>query len=233
MMKKVTNTFFVIILLIVLISVIASCNGDDDKDTVEPQPTGSGQLPVLYVGDTWQYWVTDRMSQYDLVYTVTGVDEYYSMSMKMDPPLSGGISEATARFDKDLLLPVYMEMSGEDPQSGMAFDVKTEATYELSGDRWPLEIGKEIQVTETLKTVMNVGGEDMTETTTETATYKVEALENVVVQGGVYSCYRIAKYDDLGRLDTTSWHSDVVKASVQEIHHKTTEIQELVEFSVK
>ena len=232
-MRKITSTSLVIMFLIGLLCVIPACNGDDDSKTKEPQPTGSGQLPVLHVGDTWEYRVNDRMTQYNLVYTVTAVDEYYSMSMKMDPPLMGGISEATAQFDKDLLLPVVMEMSGIDPQTNMEFDVRTEASYELSGDRWPLEVGKEIQVTENTKTIMNIGGQDMTDNTSETATYKVDGLENIVVEDGIYNCYRIYKFSKPNILESTSWHSDIVKASVREINHSTGEIQELLEFSVQ
>ena len=73
-------------------------------------------------------------------------------------------------------------LAGEDEEAGMEFSIEMDVSYELSEDRWPLRVGKEVEVIETNTTSMEFGGEDMIETDTTTSIYKVEAIEDITVE---------------------------------------------------
>ncbi len=230
-MRKLTTVLAIICLMVGLMILSIACGSDDE--TGGSGATNPGELPTLHKGDQWEYRAIDEDTEYHLTLTVTDVGKFYTMKMEMDPPLMGTIDETTAQFDKKLLLPVSMEFTGEDKETGMAFSLETEASYELSGDRWPLVVGKEIEVTETSTDSMDIAGEDMTDTTTTVSTYKVEAVETITVEAGTFECYRIAKYDEFGEKELTSWHSDKVKSNVKQVDHEMNEVQELIDYSVK
>ncbi len=232
-MRIVTLVLTLSLLITIMAAGSIGCDGDNDSETDGSGTTGPGELPTLYKGDKWEYSAIDGDTEYDLVLTVTDVGTYYTMEMKMDPPLMGSINKATAQFDKELLLPVSMDMSGKDEEAGMEFDFNTNVSYELSGDRWPLVVGKEIEVTETTTTIMDFAGEETTDTDSTTTTYKVEAMETITVEAGTFECYRIAKYDESGEKESTSWHSDKVKTNIKEIDHDLGEVQELTDYSIK
>ncbi len=225
-MKKTSSVLGIFFLMLVLVVSVVTCGGDE-----------AGQLPVLNVGDTWEYINTQEGVPYALTMEVTGEDgvegtDLYMVKMTVDPPLEGMIDEATAGFDKYLLLPMWTNMSGE--TEGTAFTAKTEATYEIvSGSRWPIEVGKEITITESTTTNIELGDETHTETEIETKTHKVEAIEEITVEAGTFECFRTVEYDENGEKVSTKWHSDEVKATVKEIDYETGETQELVSYSVK
>jgi len=218
--------------MLVLVASVIACDGDDDD-----AENKAGQLPVLKVGDTWEYTNTEEGASYAITMEVTGEDEVegadlYVVKMTIDPPAEGMIDEAIAGFDKELLLPIWMKMSGE--TEGTAFTAETEATYEISsGSRWPLEVGKEIVIIESTVTNIEAGDETYTENETETKTYKVEAVEKITVEAGTFECFRTVEYDENGEKVSTMWHSDKVKTSVKEIDHETGEAQELISYSVQ
>lgn len=217
--------------MLVLVASVIACDDDDDVESK------TGQLPVLKVGDTWEYTNIEEGVSYAMTMEVTGEDEVegtdlYVVKMTIDPPAEGMIDEAIAGFDKELLLPIWMMMSGE--TEGTAFTAETEATYEISsGSRWPLEVGKEIVITESTVTKITAGDETYTENETETKTYKVEAVEEITVEAGTFECFKTVEYDENGEKVSTMWHSDKVKTSIKEIDHETGETQELISHSVQ
>ncbi len=223
--KRFSIALAVLVLLVMIASGICGCGGDEDK----------GQLPDIKVGDLWEYKNIQDGIEHQLTMEVIEGDEageWHTIKMTIDPPLEGMIDEATAGFDKELLLPLWTKMSGE--TEGEAFTAEIEATYEiLSGSRWPIEVGKEITITESTTTDIKLGDETHTETETETKTHKVETAEEITVEAGTFECFRSVEYDEDGEKVSTKWHSDKVKTTVKEIDHKTGEIQELVSYSVK
>ncbi len=230
-MRKFVIVLITTCMLIGLMSVCIACGGDDE--TGGSASTGPGELPILHEDDQWEYRAINDDIEYHLTLTVTDVGKNYSMKMKMDPPILGDIDESIAEFDKKLLLPVLMNISIDDPEIGMTFDMTIETSYKLSDDRWPLEVGKEVEVIETSTTSMDLAGEAMDETETITSMYKIEAIENITVQAGTFECYKIVKSNESGEIELTKWYSDEVKAKVKEIDHEMGETQELISYSVK
>ncbi len=222
--KRFSIALAVLVLLATLsVGILACDGGDEDK----------GQLPDIKVGDLWEYLNTiDGIEHHLTMEVIEGADDLYTIKMTIDPPLEGMIDEAIAGFDKELLLPLWTKMSGE--LEGDAFTVEIEATYEItSGSRWPIEVGKELTITESTITNIKLGDETDTETESETKTHKVEALEEITVEAGTFECFRAVEYDEDGEKVSTKWHSDKVKATVKEIDHETGETQELASYSVK
>ncbi len=230
-MNRFSIALIILILLAALSVGILACGGDDDETKAEQ----AGQLPDIQVGDRWDYKaITDGVEHHLTMEVIEddNADELFIIRMTIDPPLEGMIDEATARFDRELLLPLWAKMSGE--MEGEAFTAEIETTYEIvSGTRWPIEVGREITITESATTNIKLGDETHTEAETETTTYKVEAQEEITVEAGTFECFRSVKYDEDGEKLETMWHSDRVKSNVKVIDHETGEIQELVSYSVK
>jgi len=228
------KTLIFSILLVVLTAIlglgVCACGGDSENGG--STDIGPGARPVLEKGDQWKFKAYDNESEYHITLTVVGVGKYYNLKMEIEPPLEGMIAETIADFDKNLLLPVSMSMAGEG--MGMDFSVESTAEYEIiSGQRWPLEVGRELKIEESTTTTMDFGGDTSTETETQTNIYKVEALEEIATEAGIFECFRVAKFDESGDKVSTSWYSDEVKTQIKEIDHEIGETQELISYSVK
>ncbi len=229
-----TSIIIVAISLVAILLTVGIACGGDDSGTGASSDSGPGALPKLYKGDQWEYRAFYGDTEHHLTLTVTDAGKHYTLKMEIDPPLEGFLGETTAKFDKNLLLPVSMEMSGKDPEMGLPFTMESDVSYQISsGKRWPIAVGNEVTITETTEASMDIGGEPWNETETQTATYKVEAVESVTVEAGTFECFKIVKYDESGAKESTSWHSDKVKTHVKEIDHETGEVQELIDYSVR
>ncbi len=224
---------FLLIALGLLITAlgVGACACGSDGQTGGSADTGPGHCPILEEGDQWEYRAFDGEKEYQTTLTVIYIGKYHKIKMEIDPPLEGIISETIAEFDKNTLLPVSMSMVGK--EMGVSISLETEATYEISGQRWPLEVGKEIEITESTVTTIDVGGEISTESETQITKQVVEAIEEVTVEAGTFECFRMATFDESGDKISVSWHSDEVKTQVKEIDYETGETQELIDFSVK
>jgi hypothetical protein len=123
--------------------------------------------------------------------------------------------EGTMRIDKGTMLPVEMEARGEYASIYGPHPFEIHGTYSFKflkegEERFPLVVGKEFKVEETV--VVEGTGYEGTQTTTETYLYRVEAIEDVRVDAGTFRCFRIVKYDDAGTIVVgTGWVSDEVK----------------------
>ncbi len=174
--KRYSIIVTVLILLVMIATGIYGCGGDEDK----------GQLPDIKVGDLWEYKNIQDGIEHQLIMEVIegeGADDLYTIRMTIDPPLEGMIDEAAGVFDKELLLPLWTKMSGVN--EGTPFTAEIEATYEISsGSRWPLEVGKEIVVTESTVTNIKAGDETYTEDETKTSTYEVESVDEITIEAG-------------------------------------------------
>ncbi len=98
---------------------------------------------------------------------------------------------------------------------------------------YPLEVGKIFSGTKTETTTVTALGETETETETNTYTLEVEKIEDIAVAAGIFKCFKVVKYDEHGRVDTTSWYSDNTKAYVKRIVSESGDIIELQSYSVK
>lgn len=191
-------------------------------------------MPDIEIGDRWEYETGPEEARYNLIIEVTAWDEEdqtFSIKMTVDPPIEGLVREVVAKFDSELMFPVWSKATGT--SDGTPVSMETEATYEIiSGARWPLEVGKEVQISESITFDLSMGDETQSETTTEIKTYKVEALEEVTVPAGTFECFKISEYNETGEKITTTWHSDKVKINVKEIDYEVDETQVLTSYSV-
>jgi hypothetical protein len=188
-----------------------------------------GQLPAYKVGDTWTYEEMMEGSYYTVTYEVTGEDEVdgmdcWTVKQTISPEFMG-MSSMTAKIDKANLFPLQGQGSGS--MMGMPFSVAMDYSYQPSdASYYPLEIGEEVSVTETHATTATVAGQTGDpETETKTHVYKVEAKEEITVEAGTFTCFKITDGD------ATIWYSDKVKQDIKRIEDDGS-TQELTSYSI-
>ena len=146
------------------------------------------------------------------------------------PP--GGMSDYTMHLDKSNLEPARLHIT-LDLLGAITCDCTDNYSYDFpDGLLWPLEVGKQVSRIEHVTRVEVWGDETETESRTKTSTYKVEAIEEITVPAGKFSCFKIVEYDDTGQEDVTQWYSDKVKRFVKRIEHGDAETMELKSYSV-
>ncbi len=218
----------VLIALLILALVIGGvgCGGGE----------GEGKLPTLNVGDRWVSRVMSEGIEYTTTWEVVGEDvtdgkNCYVMEGSFEPPAMGIISSASVKYDKATMRPVRMQMSAE--FEGYVYVTAVGYSYSPDETLYPLEVGKELEIIETVTTTTTVMGETQTETETNTYTFKVEGIEQITVPAGTFKCFKIVKYDEGGSALETEWHSDTTKWTVKMIDHETGDVTELVSYSLR
>jgi hypothetical protein len=195
-----------------------------------------GALPVLHTGDTWVAWMSAGETESTMTLEVTGdvvIDgkDCYVVEATAEPPYLGFISATTMAIDKATFLPVAVQSSGQ--LMGMPYEVVGEYAYELSGDPlFPLRVGSENEVMETLTSTATIMGETTAETETKTYTRTVEGVEEVTVPAGTFECFKIVERYEDGTLKLISWHSDEVKQTVRDEDHESGEVVRLIRYSL-
>jgi hypothetical protein len=148
-----------------------------------------------------------------------------------EPPYLGIVSAMTVGIEKTTFLAVAIQSSGE--FLGLPYEVVTEYTYELSGDPlFPLQVGSENEVVETLTTTATMMGETTEKTETKTYTRTVETVEDVTVPAGTFECFKIVERYDDGTPKSTEWYSDAVRWTVREEDHESGEDARLIRYSL-
>jgi hypothetical protein len=195
--------------------------------------------PTWSVGDTWVYLAT-YPGQEDSTYTITvtgeetaaGIACYYA-TIDIDPEAERAITvpivtTATVKSGELWISKSTMDwikMWAEMVAMGMT--TETTITYEYTGAHgWPFEVDKTWtydKVTEALVPVPTV-----------TATVVVEAIEDVTVPAGTFSCYHIVHSAE-GNIVFEEWWSGDVKSDVKIIDYATfadPETRELSSYTV-
>ena len=197
-----------------------------------------GRVPILHVGD---YWIMEAV--YDTTtYTMTqsiigeGVD-YYLVYIEYDPP-SEGMINSTQWVDKSTSNPVRMQGHGnytyDTTTIPYTYNITFLYTYQ-AGVPYPLIVGKELNMTETMIYNMTMDSTTHTYIMNSSYTYKIEAVEDVTVPAGTFTCFRMNMYNETsGDLMYTAWYSDEVKSYVKYIDYSTTPetTYELKDYSV-
>jgi hypothetical protein len=131
--------------------------------------------------------------------------------------------EGTMLIDKETMLPVMTETTGE-VDMGIVYPFEMKATYSYTlppEERFPLAVGKEFRVEETV-TVEGTEYEEP-QTTEGTYIYRVETIKDIRVDAGTFRCFEIVKYDDAGTTAMgTAWISSEVKGWWVEVSGNTT-----------
>jgi len=173
----------------------------------------------LNIGDQWTLSVTvdTHFSLYPTITTQvtatmageTSDSNGYILELTSNDAKFNGTFEGTMTMDKKTMLPIEMVSSGK--YLGV-FPYDTQVNYShniLEGERFPLVVGNEYKVQETVA----ITGTGYPETyTNEIYCYKVEGIESKVVQGKTYRCFKVVKYQQDGVTEIgTSWVADKVK----------------------
>jgi hypothetical protein len=220
------------ILLVALLTILVAVGniGCDSETT--------GALPTLEVGDKWVSRLTASGIEYTETREVTGeskVDgkDCYVVDISSDPALPGLTSSVTQEVEKATLWEMTARASGE--AMGVPFETARSISREVTGDApWPLQTGREWVVTETETLTTTSMGEMRVEPSTAVYTYKVEAVETVIVPAGTFECFRTVKYDEDGNAVQTMWRSDKVKQfGVKAVRHATGDFSELLSYSLR
>ena len=123
--------------------------------------------------------------------------------------------EGTMHIDKNSMLPVKMDATGEYIYLGITQPFEVHGTYSFNfleeGERFPLVVGKEFKVEEEMK-VEGTQYEEPLETK-NIYIYRVEAIEDITIKNvGTFRCFKIVKYDEAGTtVIGIGWVSDEVK----------------------
>lgn len=185
----------------------------------------AGQLPTWNMGDRWVYQGLSGGTSYTITEEVTDEavfdgQDCWVMTLSVSP--STLAFSATQEMDKKTLYSLHVQSIG--------LEVEASYSYQFPGDEpWPLKVGKEYTVakTTTSSTYLSEG-----ETETTTRLYRVEAVEEVTVPAGRFSCFRVVEYDDTGKQISVSWQSDQVKQRVKYVESDDRNALELQSYSV-
>ncbi len=177
-----------------------------------------GQSPALAVGNKWVYELTDNGTYYTYTLEITGDGKVGSQDcwviQNSWTPDFRGMSTATERASKatlnDLQVQFTMNMGMYSATASIVFSYAP-----ADASLFPMEVGKQFQVTETRTTTATVLTQTQTETETVLHTYKVEAVEQVTVKAGTFKCFKITDTTSEG-VDTI-WYSDQVKGQVKSV----------------
>ena len=177
---------------------------------------------MLLVGDQW---ISERTftgiagtnTTADITIELIGEELYdgkegYLLQMSSEDQIFGGSFNGTIRIEKETMFPMMMYFSG----TLMGVDFTEEATYtsEFLGkeELYPLVVGKELQVTETVQiTETRNGSTEILPQILETYTYTIEGTEEVTVSAGSFWCYKITKTNETDEVISTFWVSDETK----------------------
>jgi len=192
--------------------------------------------PTLEIGDSWTLALTSNEANYNLTMTVTGKETVnnvscYAMKLVFEPesPLAkkGVSNEMTWWLDNSTLH--LVKVKGKAHAYGYDLTFVEKHFYTFQGEPF-LTVGNEHNETDNRK--MNVYGPPPTnllfkhEETTATTRIKGEAVENITVPAGTFSCYKIVTYDETGQ-NTLSirWFSMEAKTAVKTENYEIGEFE--------
>ncbi len=198
-----------------------------------------GRLPILHVGDWWIMEFVFNETPYTFTQNVTGEGpDYYVIYSTYEPPYMGRANE-TQWVDKSTIIsPVWIHGQSEYTYGNMTITYSYNITFFYTyygGVPFPLIVGKEFNMTEIMTYKMTMDDTTYTYEYNMTYTYKVEAIENVTVPAGTFTCFRVDMWNaTTGALIYTTWYSDEAKTWVKYIDYTTTPetTYELKDYSV-
>lgn len=196
-----------------------------------------GLLPIFQIGNYWLFNMSDGSTVNTWSFllrteeTLNNVD-CYVIDISFSQPFQDIFTNLTIWYEKSTLLPLQTLFIGE--IWSIPFLSTMSSTYDYSENLWPIQVGKEITVNET--DVISTLILDETDIETETWGYsiKVEALEEITVPAGTFTCFKLVEYADDGTLNKISWYSDTVKfLYVKMVNTITGETNELLSYNLQ
>ena len=229
-MKKLLISLLAALLILGTVFSGIACNSTDNV---------LGELPTLNIGDTWivEFTYEGDSSTCTCIIEVTGEDtidgkDCYIMEWSYTPSLFGYMENMVSYLNKTTYEWDKGQMTGT--LNGEPITTVLVSSYAFpDGTYWPLEIGKEVKRIETKTSTTTYKGDTDTDTVTETITFKVEGVEDITVESGTFSCFKIVEYDEDGKKINTYWYSNAVKQNVKEIAHEDGVTTELIAYSLQ
>ena len=207
--------------------------------------------PILEVGDSWTLALTSNEANYNLTMTVIGKETVnnvscYVMKLVFEPEIpiaeKAVSKEMTWWLANSTLHLLKMEGKAHVHAYGWDLPFVEEHFYTFQGEPF-LTVGNEYNETDNRE--LNVYCPPPTsilfehdETNTITR-IKVEAVENITVPAGTFSCYKIVTYDESGQnIVSMRWFSMKAKTAVRIENYDTGEFEifetaELLSYSVQ
>lgn len=194
------------------------------------------KLPTWNIGDKWVYRVMGGGIEYTNTSEVVGEDvtadrDSYVVETSFTPPLVGYIDGMSQKFGMETMLILRTQTSVE--IAGVPWISATSYSYSPHEGLFPLEVGKELELTTTETKIDVSGNETNEETKTSVLTLRVEGTEEVSVPAGTFECFKIVKYDERGSAFKTEWYSGRAEANAKTIDHESGYVDELVSYSVR
>jgi len=241
-MTKYKSGILILISILVLTTFMSACLSND-KDDSDFLPETPGSLPVYQIGDKWVHQSTMEMTEVTVTgYLVTETREviaeevinqkdcYVTETTNTNEPPLRGMSHGISSIDKSTMAPVKSDVSTE--IGDVLFQSTVDYSYTYSASPYPLALDKTWEVTETANITTSAGDETETETETViiTYSYEVEAIEDITVPAGTFTCFKIVTYvtyvigDEESSLVETSWFADETKEMVKAIYHIDHEV---------
>ena len=197
-----------------------------------------GILPVLSIGDKWTAkWSVDAF-EYNVTMEVMGEDvtdgkNCYVMQATFAPAFQGIVTTASIKYEKATMQEVRMQMSGK--VQDQSFVSATAYSHTVSGSPlYPITVGAETKVVSAETQTITVAGQKQTQTNTRTVISKVEKIEDITLPAGTFRCFKIVRYDEQGKVLSTSWACDKTKIDIKNVESGAEGLTvELVSYSIR
>jgi len=257
LLKIAVATLIVVLIVSVVYLMKHQSNPNHEKEQYPPSQSWVPAFNVtLNIGDSWKLNLTIDESEYNLTMTVTGNETVHDVSCYVvslifepeNPKAETGISnEMTAWLDKSTLNIVQLKGTGNAQGFDFRYTETHSYTFFLQEGGPSMTVGTEYDQNDTKTIDIDVKVIPWPEVwqdyppekvgldskSTKTTHIKVEAVENVNVTAGKFSCYKIVTYDETGQNPlSTRWFSIEAKTVVKSVDHETGEKSELLSYSI-
>lgn len=221
------KVFIILILVPVLIATMLSALSCGEK---------KAQLPEYKIGNQWIYKMEYKGLIHDVTIDITDTDvvdnkECYVAVWNYQPALEGVITNMSTWMDKATIFPTRAQMTGS--MMGLPYSMIVNFSYVFHDQEWwPLEVGKEIRISETIDRTTKALGLENKETERKTSTYEVVRIEEITILAGTFKCFKIVEHDETGMKLSETWYSDDVKNDVKYIDYEEEYTIELKSYSL-
>jgi len=221
------KVFIILILIPLLIATLIGALSCGEK---------KAQLPEYKIGNQWIYKMESKGLIYEVTIDVTDTDivdnkECYVAVWNYQPALEGVVTNMSTWIEKSTIFPRRAQMTGN--MMGLPYSVIVDFSYLFRDQKWwPLWVGKEIGVSETIYRTTKALGLENKETERKTSTYEVVRIEEITVLAGTFKCFKIVEHDETGMKLSETWYSDDVKNDVKYIDYEEGYTVELKSYSL-
>lgn len=246
---KIAVAFLIMILCIGIVYLMRT-NNPNSKEEQYPPPSWTPTFNItLNVGDSWKLALIIDEKDYTLNVTVTSEEKVdntdcYVMALTFEPENpraeTGIFNEMISWLDKKTLNLVQLKGEGRAEGHDFIYTEKHSYTFQGGGEN-PIAVGTEYNQTDIKTTNVDVHiglgawnkGYIHQKSTTKDF-IRVEDIENITVPAGVFNCYRIVTYDEIGQSPISAkWFSVDAKNVIRNENYLMSERSELLSYYIQ